>query len=113
MGKAKLEVPFSEITGRLDRESEIYYATRLGETVVSHYPKHKDPKKITAKQRTQQSAFQKAVAQTETELSNPQRKAYWLTKFNEQKRTAKEPYKLLRNYIIAELTKQNTFNQEK
>ena len=105
MGKAKLEVPFSEITGRLDRESETYYATRLGETVVSHYPKHKDPKKITAPQRAQQSAFQQAVALAQTELADPQRKAYWLTKFNEQKRTANKPYKLLRNFVIAELTK--------
>ena len=32
MDKAKLEVPFSGITGRLDHESETYYTTRLGET---------------------------------------------------------------------------------
>ena len=106
MAKADLEVPFNGIHGRLDSESEVYYAKRLGEIVVSHYPTHRDPKKITTSQRAQQSAFQQAVALAKTELSDPQRKAYWFTKFNEQKRTAKKPYKLLRNYIIAELTKQ-------
>ena len=103
MGKAKLEVPFSEITGRLDRESETYCATRLGETVVSHYPKHKDPKKITAPQRAQQSAFQQAVQQAKEILQDPIQRQHWQTLFDQQR--SPRQYKTLRGFIIGTLTK--------
>ncbi len=104
MAKADLEVPFSGIHGSLDSDSEIYYANRLGETVVSHYPKHKDPKKITAHQHDLNDKFRQAVAQTDIELTDPQRKAYWLEQFNAQKEPRK--YKTLRGYVIAQLTNQ-------
>ena len=61
MAKIDLEIPFSSIHGSLDHDSEIYYAKRLGTTVASHYPKHKDPKKITAHQHDLNNRFAKAV----------------------------------------------------
>lgn len=104
MAKADLEVPFNRIHGSLDSESEIYYANRLGETVVSHYPKHKDPKKITAHQHDLNNNFRQAVTQANEELTNPTRKAYWQEQFNAQKEPKR--YKTLRGYIIAKLTNQ-------
>ena len=74
------------------------------ETVVSHYPKHKDPKKITAHQHDLNDKFRQAVAQATIELTDPQRKAYWLEQFNAQKEPRK--YKTLRGFVIAQLTKQ-------
>ena len=67
MAKADLEIPFNGIHGSLDSESEIYYANRLGETVISHYPKHKDPKKITAHQHDHNNHFRQAVSQAKIE----------------------------------------------
>jgi hypothetical protein len=112
MAKASLEIPFMGIRGRLDHSSETYYCTRLGENVVSHYPKHKDPKKITARQKARYAVFQQAVAQADQQLKDPQMAAGWQTKFNKQKQTAKKPYRLLRNYVIATLTKQMEQNQQ-
>ena len=103
MAKADLEVPFNSIRGKLDQESEIYYANRLGETVVSHYPKHKDPKKITAHQHDLNNNFRQAVTQATAELQDPQRRAYWQEQFNTQKEPKK--YKTLRGFVIAQLTK--------
>lgn len=103
MAKADLEIPFNGIHGSLDSGSEIYYANRLGETVVSHYPKHKDPKKITAHQHDLNNNFRQAVTQSTAELTDPQRKAYWQEQFNAQKEPKR--YKTLRGFVIAQLTK--------
>lgn len=86
MAKATLEVPFSSISGRLSGESEMYVTTRFGETVISTYPKHRDPKKITAHQRALNANFAQAVAQAKVELSDPIRRAYWQEQFNQYQR---------------------------
>lgn len=86
MAKATLEVPFSSISGRLSGESEMYVTTRLGETVISTYPKHRDPKKITAHQRALNANFAQAVAQAKVELSDPIRRAYWQEQFTQYQR---------------------------
>ena len=86
MAKATLEVPFSSISGRLSGESEMYVTTRLGETVISTYPKHRDPKKITDRQRALNANFAQAVAQAKVELSDPIRRAYWQEQFTQYQR---------------------------
>ena len=132
MAKATLEVPFSSISGRLSGESEIYATTRFGETVISTYPKHCDPKKITAHQHALNANFAQAVAQAKVELSDPIRRAYWQEQFTQYQRNpaaytsasasesasssnkpAVQPtstqhprYKTLRGFLIAQLTKQ-------
>lgn len=108
MAKADLEVPFMGFHGKLDRDSEIYYTTRFGETVVSHYPKHKDPKKISDNQRQCNSIFQQAVAEADRQLSDPDTRAHWQTLFNEQRNTSKKTYRYLRNFVIATINKQLT-----
>ena len=86
MAKATLEVPFSSISGRLSGESEMYVTTRFGETVISTYPKHRDPKKITAHQHALNANFAQAVAQAKVELSDPIRRAYWQDRFTRYQR---------------------------
>lgn len=124
MAKATLEVPFSSISGRLSGESEMYVTTRFGETVISTYPKHRDPKKITDHQRALNANFAQAVAQAKVELSDPIRRAYWQDRFNQYQRnpaaytsaSASESsalsaptaprYKTLRGFLIAQLIQQ-------
>ena len=106
MAKIDFEIPISSIHGSLDHDSEIYYAKRLGTTVASHYPKHKDPKKITSHRHDLNNRFAKAVTQASEILQDPGQCAEWQTRFEEQKHTAKKPYKLFRNFIIATLAKE-------
>ena len=105
MAKAELEYPFNSVSGKLSKDSEMYFTQRFGETVVSNYPKHKDPKKITAHQHNLNNNFRQAVTQATAELTDPDRKAYWLEQFNAQKEPKK--YKTLRGFVIAELTKKD------
>lgn len=106
MAKAELEYPFNSISGKLAKDSEMYFTQRFGETVVSNYPRHKDPAKITDKQKVRYAVFQQAVAQADAILHDPEQKQEWQARFEEQKRTAQKPYKQLRNFIIATITKQ-------
>ena len=110
MAEASFSDPIDHISGRRDRSSETYYCIRLGRKIVSHYPKHKNPKKITARQRDLSSNFAIAVRQAQTELANPLRRAYWQQLFDEQKQTAEKPYLILRNFVIASLSKQTPPN---
>ncbi len=102
--------PVEQVNGRLDHQSEIYFCTRLGKRIASHYPKHKNPDKISSRQRDLASNFANAVQQCKIELADPERKAYWQERFEEQKKTAQKPYLLLRNFVIASLAKHDTNN---
>ena len=106
MAKADLEVPFSGIHGKISKDSDIYYTNRYGKTVVSNYPRHKDPKKITTAQHAQQATFREAVAQATAILQDPGQRAYWSERFAHQPTTGKQ-YKVLQNFIIAQLMKDN------
>lgn len=103
MAKADLEVPFAGIHGRIGHDSEIYYTQRYGKTVVSNYPKRRDPKTISDRQKTLNANFQAAVQRAGAELSAPVRRAHWQTLFDQQ--PAPPKYKVLRNFVIAQLTK--------
>jgi hypothetical protein len=83
---------------------------RYGQTVISNYPKRRDPKKIIAHQKELNANFAQVVAQVKVELADPVRKAYWQSEFDKHQRaTANKPtvqcYKTLRGFTIAQLTK--------
>lgn len=103
MAKADLEVPFAGIHGRIGHDSEIYYTQRYGRTVVSNYPKHRNPKTISDHQKALNANFQTAVQRAGAELSDPVRRTHWQTLFDQQ--PAPPKYKVLRNFVIAQLTK--------
>lgn len=120
MAKATLEVPFSSISGRLSGDNETYVTTRYGETVISNYPKHRDPKKITPHQRELNANFAQAVAQAKAELSDPIRRAYWQNLFDKHKQStankantdpSQPTYKTLRGFTLAQLTKQQEYKE--
>ena len=106
MAKTDLEVPFKGFRGKLDHDSEMYFCTRLGETVLSHYPKHKDPKKISNLQKARHAVFHDAVVEADRQLKDPQTADEWQQRFQAQRRTAKKPYRLLPNFLIATIAKQ-------
>ena len=106
MAKVSFQDPVVNLNGRIDNNSETYFCTRFGQEVVSHYPKHKNPNNISDRQRTLNANFSQAVRQAKSELEDPERRAQWLQAFEKQMRTADKPYRILRNYVIAELTKQ-------
>lgn len=103
MATTTLEVPFAGIHGRLDHSSEMYYAKRLGRTVVSHYPKRRNPKTISERQKALNANFQAAVQQAAAELADPSHRAYWQALFDKQ--PTPQRYRILRNFVIAQLTK--------
>ncbi|MCR4665648.1 MAG: hypothetical protein K5660_09840 [Paludibacteraceae bacterium] len=103
MAKAKLEFPFAQISGKIDRGSNTYYATRLGQTIVSHYPVGKNPESVTPLQKEKQASFLRAVAEADRQLADTQLRRQWMQRFEEQKNSSSRPYKLLRNFVIASL----------
>ena len=77
MAKAELDILLDKLSGRLTGDSKFYTTHRHGKTVVSNYPLHRDPKKISATQRANSSTFGEAVKQCKVEMNNPARLAYW------------------------------------
>ena len=61
MAQAELDILLNKLSGRLTGDSKFYTTHRHGKTVVSNYPLHRDPKKVTAQQQAQSDAFGKAV----------------------------------------------------
>lgn len=129
MAKAELDILLDKLSGRLTGDSKFYTTHRHGKTVISNYPLHRDPKKISATQRANSSSFGEVVKQCKAEMNNPERLAFWqeqyaaytklankhLAKANAQffgidpntTPPAKQKYySTLRGFIIAQLTKQ-------
>ncbi len=107
MATADYDHPISGMHGRIDRKSTTYHAQRWGKDVTSHYPLKRNKKKITKHQHELNKSFAEVVQQAKIELADPQKRAVWQQRFDEQKTTAEKPYVILRNFVIASLTKQN------
>ena len=107
MAKATTDSILNNLKGKLSKNSLNYFTTRYGKLVVSNYPTHRDPKKITPHQHELNVSFAQAVQQAKVELSDPQKRAEWQQRFEEQKTASEKPYVTLRNFVIAQLTKGN------
>ena len=126
MAKAELDILLNKLQGRLTGSSEFYVTNRYGKTVISNYPMHKDPKKISAQQRANSSTFGQAAKQAKLELADPERLAYWQDQYAQYTKLANKNlnrantqffgenstafikqkyYSTLRGFIIAQLTK--------
>lgn len=103
MAKADLEFPVQGLHGKLHKDSTWYCALRLGKTVVSSYPKHKKPASISKHQHTLNTNFRQAVLATQAELADPVRRVHWQSLFNNQ--PAPRRYKILRNFVIAQIVR--------
>lgn len=127
MAKAQLDILLDKLSGRLTGDSEFYATHRYGRTVISNYPKHKDPKSITPSQRANSTGFGQISRQAKQELADPARHAYWQDLYDQYKRLANKNlkeanirffgpdspavikdkyYETLRGFVIAQLSKQ-------
>ena len=127
MAKAQLDILLDKLSGRLTGDSEFYATHRYGRTVISNYPKHKDPKSITPSQRANSTGFGQRSTQAKQELDDPVRHAYWQNLYDQYKRLANKDikkantqffgpnspavqknkyYETLRGFVIAQLSKQ-------
>lgn len=127
MAKAQLDILLDKLSGRLTGDSEFYATHRYGRTVISNYPKHKDPKSITPSQRANSTGFGQRSTQAKQELDDPVRHAYWQDLYDQYKRLANKNlkeanirffgpnspavikdkyYETLRGFVIAQLSKQ-------
>ena len=88
MAKAELDILLNKLSGRLTGDSKFYTTHRHGKTVVSNYPLHLDPKKITEGQKANSNAFGQAVKKCKAEMSDPERLAYWTERYEAYKKAA-------------------------
>lgn len=88
MAKAELDMLLDKLSGRLTGDSKFYTTYRHGRTIVSNYPLHLDPKKMTEGQRANSNVFGQAVKQCKIEMSEPERLAYWTERYEAYKKAA-------------------------
>lgn len=88
MAKAELDILLNKLSGRLTGDSKFYTTHRHGKTVVSNYPLHLDPKKITEGQKANSNAFGQAVKKCKAEMSDPERLGYWTERYEAYKKAA-------------------------
>lgn len=127
MAKADLDILLSKLQGRLSGDSKFYAMHRHGRTVISNYPKHKNPKVISAHQKANSSIFAQVSKQAKLELSDPSRQAFWQEQYDQYQRladknlkktntrffgpdspavTRDKRYTTLRGFLIAQLSNQ-------
>lgn len=128
MAKAELDILLDKLSGRLTGDSKFYTTHRYGRTIISNYPKHKDPKSITPSQRANSSGFGQRSTQAKQELDDSVRNEYWQDIYDQYKRLANKDlkkantqffgpnspavqkdkyYKTLRGFVIAQLANTN------
>lgn len=128
MAKAELDILLDKLSGRLTGDSKFYTTHRYGRTIISNYPKHKDPNSITPSQRANSSGFGQRSTQAKQELDDPVRNEYWQDIYDQYKRLANKDlkkantqffgpnspavqkdkyYKTLRGFVIAQLANTN------
>lgn len=88
MARAELDIILDKLQGRLTGNSRFYVTNRYGKTVISNYPLHKDNRKHSANQRATFSSFGECSKRAKSELSDPERLAYWQNRYDEYKRMA-------------------------
>lgn len=72
MAQAELNITIDKMSGKIYGESDVYITHRYGKTVISHYPKHRDPKSITPHQRDLNTSFAQLSKQAKVELADPE-----------------------------------------
>ena len=88
MAKAELDILLDKLSGRLTGKSKFYTTHRHGRTIVSNYPLHLDPKKMTDGQKANTGAFGEISKQAVLEKKDPERLAYWSERYEAYKKAA-------------------------
>ena len=109
MAQAELNITIDKLSGKIYGNSDVYIANRNGKTVISHYPKHRDPNSLTQHQRDLNTSFAQLSKQAKLELTDPDKRAVWQQRYDEYKANynSKDKYYFtLRGFVIAQLSKQ-------
>jgi len=109
MAQAELNIAIDKMSGKIYGESDVYITHRYGKTVISHYPKHRDPNSLTQHQRDLNTSFAQISKQAKLELTEPDKRAAWQQRYDEFKANLKPSekyYFTLRGFVIAQLSKQ-------
>ena len=109
MAQAELNIAIDKMSGKIYGQSDVYITHRYGKTVISHYPKHRDPNSLTQHQRELNTSFAQLSKQAKLELTDPDKRAAWQQRYNEYKANynSKDKYYFtLRGFVIAQLSKQ-------
>ena len=109
MAQAELNITIDKLSGKIYGNSDVYIANRNGKTVISHYPKHRDPNSLTQHQRELNTSFAQLSKQAKLELTDPDKRAAWQQRYDEYKANynSKDKYYFtLRGFVIAQLSKQ-------
>lgn len=103
MARVKLNKKFEKYTGTPPPNGSRFYLTnRYGETVMSHYPMHKDPSTITDKQVASCNLHTQAVQLADADLHDPVKHDEWLQKWHTSLSDSRaKHYKTLRGFVIA------------
>ncbi len=118
MAKVELTTPFDEMSGKLSSNERIVMRTRYGRTEAYAY-RHPYTGPISENRKPVIHAFSEAVKQCKTEMSDPERLAYWKERYIQYNKLAKRNpakanlqfigtntdkyYLTLRGFIIASL----------
>ena len=108
MAQAELNITIDKLSGKIYGNSDVYIANRNGKTVISHYPKHRDPNSLTQHQRDLNTSFAQLSKQAKLELTDPDKRAVWQQRYDEYKANynSKDKYYFtLRGFVIAQLSK--------
>lgn len=121
MAKIELATPFDEMSGKLSSREHIVMRTRFGRTEAYAY-RHPYTGPVSENRKPVIKAFSDAVAQCKTEMSDPERLAYWKDRYARYNKLAKRNpakanlqfigtrtdkyYLTLRGFIIASLSVQ-------
>ena len=107
MARVKLNKKFEKYVGTIPPKGSRFYLTeRYGETIMSHYPMHRDPDSITANQKASSNEFAQARLIADAELADPVSHDEWLRKWHEATTVGGQHYKTLRGFTIAQVRKQ-------
>ena len=99
MAKIELATPFDEMSGKLSSTERIVMRTRYGRT-HAYAIRHPFTGPFSADQQTVINAFSDAVKQCKSEMSDPERLAYWQERYAQYTKLAKRnPLKANTKYI--------------
>ena len=82
MAQAELNITIDKLSGKIYGNSDVYIANRNGKTVISHYPKHRDPNSLTQHQRELNTSFAQLSIQAKLELTDPEKRAAWQQRYD-------------------------------
>lgn len=107
MARVTLNKKFEKYTGTPPPNGSRFYLTnRFGETIMSHYPMHRDPESITPNQKASCGVFAQARRIADAELNDPVKRDEWLQKWHNATDAEGLKYKTLRGFTIAQVRKQ-------